>query len=145
MKNNILYLLLLTGLLACKPNTAPKEEVALPTSMPEGFSDFYQRFLTDSLYQMEHILFPLQGLPDRADSSTLASKKYQWQQESWRMHHPIESASGFSINIKPVTDTYVLEDIRHESGRYGMERRYAYMDDGWYLIYYAGLNPLNVE
>ena len=104
--------------------------------------DFYQRFLTDSLFQMEHILFPLQGLPDRADSSHLGTEGFRWQMDDWVLHQPIDPASGFSVNLRPMTEAYVQEDIRHESGLYGMERRYAYMDDGWYLIYYAGLNSL---
>lgn len=118
--------------------------IEIPATLPEGFADFYQRFLTDSVYQLEHISFPLQGLPNQADSTILADNDFYWTQEDWIVHRPIEAASGFSVNLIPLTEDYVLEKITHESGRYGMERRYVYQDDGWNLIYYAGLNALNV-
>lgn len=143
MKFIDLFPVLLLVLAACRPATSGAEEaVALPGDLPAGFLDFYERFMTDSLYQMEHILFPLQGLPDRADSAIVAGNSFRWRQEDWNMHHPIERSTGFSIDLKPVTDTYILELIVHHSGQYGMERRWAHMGDGWYLIYYAGLNPL---
>lgn len=132
-------------MVACNSEAPANEQVAASADMPEGFLDFYQSFLTDSLYQMDHILFPLQGLPDKADSSALVEGAFRWQMEDWIMHRPIDEASGFSVNLRAVTDTYVQENIRHESGLYGMERRFAYMDDGWYLIYYAGLNALDNE
>lgn len=131
-------------LFSCRPKAAEQDIMAdLSAELPGEFAEFYERFMTDSLYQMEHILFPLQGIPDRADSATLAGNSYRWQMDSWLMHHPIEGSSGFSIDLRPVTDTYILEKILHESGQYAMERRWAFMDDGWYLIYYAGLNPVS--
>lgn len=143
MKTYVLFALLVLLTTACKREAAVGDQVNAPADLPEGFLDFYQRFLTDSLYQMEHILFPLQGLPDKADSTALTGSSFRWQMENWVMHRPIDGESGFSVNLRPVTDSYVQENIRHESGLYGMERRFAYMDDGWYLIYYAGLNALN--
>lgn len=145
MKKYSILVLAIALLAACKDEKPMHDQVNAPTDLPKDFLDFYQRFLTDSLYQMEHILFPLQGLPDKADSSLLAKSDFRWQEQDWIMHRPIDQESGFSVNLRPVTDTYVQEDIRHESGLYGMERRFAYMDDGWYLIYYAGLNALNKE
>ena len=37
---------------------------ATASRLPEDFVAFYERFLQDSLYQMEHINFPLEGIPD---------------------------------------------------------------------------------
>lgn len=131
------------GVGACQSTpSAGEESVSLPDHLPEGFTDFYQRFLTDSLYQMEHILFPLQGLPDKADSTTLTSNTFRWEMKDWVLHRPIPPSSDFSVDLQLITETMVRERIRHASGQYAMERRYAYLDDGWYLIYYAGLNAI---
>ncbi|MCB0630515.1 MAG: hypothetical protein R2824_12985 [Saprospiraceae bacterium] len=143
MKKYAFLLLIILIISACKREQAVKDQVNATVDLPEDFLDFYQRFLTDSLYQMEHILFPLQGLPDKADSTVLAENNFRWQMDDWVMHRPIDKESGFSVNLQPVTETIIKEQIQHESGLYGMERRYAFMDDGWYLIYYAGLNALN--
>ena len=59
----ILFSITLT-LLSCKQKEAASE--ALGDTLPEDFVTFYERFLQDSLYQMEHINFPLEGIPDNA-------------------------------------------------------------------------------
>lgn len=145
MRYGIFFILVIWGLSACRSDTggeATGSAISLPEELPESFAEFYQRFLTDSLYQMEHILFPLQGLPDKADSLTLAANNFRWQMEGWNMHRPI-SGNDFTINFRMLTENTIQENIRHTSGNYAMERRYSNFDDGWYLIYYAGLNAVD--
>jgi hypothetical protein len=36
----------------------------------------------------------------------------------------------------------MVERIVHQSGEYGMMRRFARLGGQWYLIYYAGLNSI---
>lgn len=144
MKNMLAVLCLLGGLYACQ-STAESEsggQLQVPEELPQSFADFYDRFLTDSIYQMAHILFPLQGLPDKADSATITGNSFRWQIEDWKLHRPIPANSDFSVTFRPLSETIIQENIRHESGVYAMERRYAEFDDGWYLIYYAGLNSV---
>jgi hypothetical protein len=143
MKNIIAILFLLFGLLGCQ--SAPETEdgkIPMPEDLPESFTSFYERFLTDSLFQMEHILFPLQGLPDKADSATITGNSFRWEMEDWKIHRPIPAGSDFTIRFRPLSETIIQENIQHESGAYAMERRFAEFDDGWYLIYYAGLNSV---
>ena len=111
--------------------------------MPPGFLAFYQRFHNDSLYQLEHVIFPLQGIPSDADSSTIVDDNFRWQKEDWIMHHPIEDAgTEFSRSFKKISDELVIENIRVAGGQYGMQRRFSKSGDDWYLIYYAGVNRL---
>jgi hypothetical protein len=144
MKKIYFMLFLLAGLAACQSTSEPESgtDMQVPDELPESFAEFYERFLTDSLYQMEHILFPLQGLPDKADSTTIAGTDFRWQLEDWKLHRPIPANSDFAVSFRPLSETIIQENIRHESGVYAMERRYAEFDDGWYLIYYAGLNSV---
>ncbi len=123
----------------------PKENSAEPTgNLPEDFTAFYQRFLTDSLYQMEHIVFPLEGIPDNADSATIAGGAFRWLPENWVMHRLVDpSTSDFDIHFETFGADIVTENLIHRSGQYALRRRFAKQGTEWNLIYYAGLNTLN--
>lgn len=125
---------------SCKEKEASNAPVG--DQLPEDFQRFYERFLNDSLYQMEHINFPLEGIPDNALSKSDPSTSFRWQQDQWTMHRPIVSDStGFSSQFSQL-GPIIIEEILHESGQYGMLRRFANNGEEWRLIYYAGLNPL---
>ncbi len=110
------------------------------------FDNFYSEFHSDSAYQMAHILFPLEGIPPSADSLTFAAGNFRWQQDDWRIHKPFDSMEGeFIRDLRQLSEGLILEQIKHNSGQYGMQRRFARFDDGWYLIYYAAMNKLVVE
>ncbi len=110
--------------------------------LPKDFIDFYERFLADSLYQMEHINFPLEGIPDNALKDNALQADFRWQKDNWIMHRPIqEDSTGFSSTFSQL-GPIIIEEILHESGQYGMLRRFANSGEEWRLIYYAGLNPL---
>ena len=123
---------------ATPPPSTPKEEIDL-----SDFYSFYKQFHSDSLFQIDHIVFPLEGLPNKVDSLTIASGDFRWQKEDWIMHRPVDyEMSDFKRQIIPLSDEMVIERIVHESGQYGMIRRFSKIVDEWYLIYYAGVNQL---
>ena len=124
-------------------NEQTEEFTETDEGMPPGFLTFYQRFHDDSLYQMEHVIFPLQGIPSAADSTTISDDNFRWQQEDWVMHHPIEDGgTQFSRSFKKISNEMVIENIRIAGGQYGMQRRFSKSGDDWYLIYYAAVNRL---
>jgi hypothetical protein len=140
-----LPILLLLAFTACKQKPeAPAAAAATEgPALPEGFADFYQQFHSDSMYQVEHIVFPLEGLPDNADSAAVASKTFRWTPETWRMQRPIDfQLSEYRREIVPLTETLVMERILHKSGEFAMERRFHKAGDSWQLIYYAGVNRI---
>lgn len=110
------------------------------TSEVSDFSTFYVQFHQDSVFQTEHILFPLQGIPSNADSAQLLDKTFRWERENWEMHRAIPPNSDFSSKLLPVDEALIIEQILHQSGDYAIERRFAKINDKWWLIYYAGLN-----
>jgi len=127
-------------------STEAIEEYVPEEGMPSGFLAFYQRFHDDSLFQLEHVIFPLQGIPAEADSATIVDGRFRWEKEGWVMHHPIEDAgTQFARNFKKITDDLVIENISVAQGQYGMQRRFSKSGDDWYLIYYAGMNRLATE
>ncbi|MCB0639394.1 MAG: hypothetical protein KDC54_22365 [Lewinella sp.] len=131
-------LLFLSLLTACRNDKAP---AAAEMAVDDDFAIFYERFHTDSLYQLEHITFPLEGLPSNATDVDI---DFRWEEGNWKLHKPIDpETSGFHSEFTRLGDI-VIERIVHENGQYGMMRRFAKLNDGeWYLIYYVGLNPLS--
>ncbi|MFQ5445864.1 MAG: hypothetical protein ACE5FF_02925 [Saprospiraceae bacterium] len=129
--------------LACKNKPQEPAAAAAAPALPEGFTEFYRRFHADSVYQMAHIVFPLQGLPGNADSLTIAQDNYHWQPENWKMMRPFDfQMSDFRRELHPVNENMVVERIVHKSGEFGMVRRFAKVAGEWNLIYYTGMNRL---
>jgi len=107
------------------------------------FMKFYMQFHTDSAYQMEHILFPMDGLPPNADSTTIANNNFKWTREEWSMHHPFSNPDNvFNQEYVTMDDKTVIEYIIDNTSGFGMERRFSKLSNEWYLIYYSGMNSL---
>ncbi len=107
----------------------------------KDFTSFYERFHQDSAYQMAHITFPLEGLPQGADSATIASGAFRWTPETWTIQHGFNLQSAdFEHQLRPIGDDAMIEKLVHRSGDLAIVRRFARLGDEWYLIYYAGLN-----
>jgi hypothetical protein len=117
-----------------------------PEKSDEGLQDFpafYERFHEDSTFQLERITFPLQGLPERADSITLARNNFRWSKESWIIQQPFDlSNSEFEQEFLPISDDLIIEKLSHKKWGLAITRRFARLDDGWHLIYYSGLNKV---
>ena len=113
-------------------------------ALPDGFAAFYQQFHYDSAFQMEHIIFPLEGLPDNADAETIQSGNFRWEKENWHLMQPVDyQMSEYQRDFIPLTKEMVMERIIHKGGEFGMVRRFAVISGEWHLIYYAGVNRLN--
>ena len=131
---------------ACK--NQPADNAGLPPAnaddeLPEGFSAFYQQFHLDSAFQMEHIVFPLEGIPDNSDQETIQAGTFHWQKDSWHIMRPVDyQMSEYQRDFLPLTNEMVMERIIHKGGDFGMVRRFAIISGDWHLIYYAGVNRL---
>ncbi len=116
-------------------------EVA-PAGLPTGFRKFYENFHRDSIFQLNHIRFPLEGIPEKETEETDISGFY-WKKENWKMHRPFNAMDGsFIRDFQPLGEDIVIEKIRHAEASYGMQRRFSRDGDEWYLIYYAAMNEL---
>jgi hypothetical protein len=108
--------------------------------LPADFLEFYRLFHSDSVYQMSHITFPLQGVSrDTAgrDSSVL------WTENRWVLHHPIVPDEFWELDFTRPMENIVVEFIHAKQAGYWMERRFAKLGDTWYLIYYSDLKEPN--
>jgi hypothetical protein len=133
-----LFLLIFSlGVSSCKSKNNAENDEAIPLYETEEFKTFYKQFSTDSAFQMEHIVFPLEGMRAPNNEKDMNSLSYQWQKEDWKVHSAFDDANGtFSIEMLDLSGKMVIEIISDESGLFSMERRFAKLSDGWNLIYY---------
>jgi len=142
---NTLFLLFL---FAC--NRAPKSETvttsseqasASETLLSADFLDFYKKFHADSLYQMAHITFPLQGdKVVKTDSITLQRQTIWWQMSDWRMQHSDFDTKDYRVEVQTMGDIMVIERVMARAVNYGIERRFAKQPGGeWALIFYSDM------
>ncbi len=140
--NRILFLLPFLGLItACQQpaTTTPQEGI-----LPVDFQVFYELFHRDSTYQKEHIYFPLEGLPDYADSLTIATGNFYWEASEWVIHQQqLLTDPQFTREVSMFGDFVVRERFIHKERPLITERRFSKEGDEWFLIYYAGLNTFH--
>lgn len=133
---------------ALSANENTEEVVNESTSsakLTNGFIQFYDRFHSDSAYQMEHIVFPLEGIPAGLEDGVIP-ENFSWQKEDWKLHKLFDGSDGkFVQTLDEVGNALVIDQIKDAAGDYGMQRRFAKMGDEWFLIYYAGINALVKE
>jgi hypothetical protein len=132
-------------LLACKKKADTNTVEMAP--LPADFKAFYESFHADSLYQLKHIHFPLQGLPTNADSATVASQRFYHEEKDWVMHHPVDFSTGeFSQKFAIVLPDKMIEEyIIKSDNTLGIQRRFAKIDNEWNLIYYVAPNRISIR
>lgn len=136
------------ALSACKndgklPGSSSDTDQNKASAQPSAeFMAFYEKFHADSLYQMQHIAWPLRGETTAPDESGADNRRLAvWTPDTWRMHRPLDMSTGeFKRSWEVLGDELVLERIRYAAANYGMERRFTKRDDGeWELVYYLDM------
>jgi len=139
--NNIRYLSLVCffifHLQACKNKEKPNDdEPKVPTYDTPEFKDFYEKFSSDSIFQLDHTVFPLEGMKRLEDSLDEPNTDFRWQKENWVLHKPYDDMDGTFSREMLDLNGLVIERISDPSGKYSMERRFGKLSSGWHLIYY---------
>lgn len=134
--------LLFTALALLAISACNRRAPAAPEGPISDFAAFYERFHRDSLYQMEHIPFPIDGLPTFSDKEDEDLSGFRWTAENWKLHRPLNlNQNEFKQTFDAIGENLIVESIIHRNGSFAMMRRFARMGDEWYLIYYAAMNP----
>jgi len=143
LKIFFLILFLQFSLISCKDNKS-SSNVVTPTEGiydSKEFQEFYEKFSTDSLFQIEHIVFPLEGMRSLQDSLDIPDPNFRWTQDKWKIHKSYDDMNGtFSREFIDFAGI-VVEKISDTSGQYTMERRFGKLSSGWHLIYYKEMGP----
>jgi hypothetical protein len=129
----LLFIIFFT--VTCKQKTTEESQPDTPT-LSADFEAFYKKFHDDSSFQMQSILFPLEGRPSMKVGMDSIPSDFRWQIKDWVIHKPYDDMNGtFSRSFLQFNDI-VTEEIVDESGHFTMVRRFSKMSDGWKLIYY---------
>jgi Domain of unknown function (DUF4348) len=142
MKNLFNCLILALLIASCKrPEPALRQNEA--AELPADFVTFYEKFHSDSAFQMAHISFPLEGYPMSPDSATLASN-FRWTADKWLMHRgKMFVDSLYTRRFDAPLPTIITEVIMQRDRPFGTYRRFLKRDDSWYLIFYSDMNRID--
>lgn len=104
-----------------------------PDSMSsiENFDAFYNRFHTDSLFQMSRIKFPLQGIKVDGEGEKKWSKK-NWITMKAKIYDV--DTTRFKTDYKKTDDSFTEKFWIEDSG-YVSEYRFNLIHKKWYLVY----------
>ncbi len=115
-----------------------EEETEVVNSLPSDFHDFYNRFHTDSTYQMNRISFPLAGLAQEGDSILVMVEK-NWNTNDWKIHKPFDDHNGTFERTFTNINGIITENIVGNGGMFSIQKRYSKLANQWYLIFYQDL------
>lgn len=114
------------------PNGKSSETtVSRKKSKVENFDKFYDRFHTDSAFQMSRIKFPLGGGYHTVDNST------KWTAENWHLMttrvYDVDNNKYKATYSK--TETSFTQKIWIDSAGLFVECRFELVDGKWFLVY----------
>lgn len=139
---HVLLLIIISGFIV---NCTPKgqdtntDENLNPIYYSDEFKSFLAQFENDSLFQLSHIVFPLEGQQPLSEDYTSYDTQFKWQQEDWVMHKSFDDVNGTYTREWIDLNGIVIEIISDNSGQYSMERRFGKLSSGWHLIYYRAM------
>jgi hypothetical protein len=110
-------------------------QVCQPES--EKFDTFYNRFTTDSAFQISRVIFPLKGakyfLNYMMEEDSIPWIKDKWEFSRINIYKLDTIRYGTEINVQ---ESDVDENIWTKNSGLGMERRFKLMSGKWYLVYF---------
>ena len=128
----VLLFILIVQIIACV-DTHP----TIDKNGRENFLSFYEKFGTDSLFQMRRIEFPMIGSnPNGSD------ERFFWTEENWILQRKIDE-SNEDIQIQPILDMGDLVRVRLViQQKFMVENLYSLINDKWFLTEYSGLHDI---
>lgn len=142
---SLVILALVVVCVACK--NEPKLSKAETQGLTEDFVQFYNKFHSDSAYQMAHIQFPLEGYPSGNLADSVGNvADFRWTADKWVMHRlPQFNDSLYARQFEQPMPIMVNEIIIEKAKNYGTLRRFLKRDNEWFLIFYSDMNRLETK
>lgn len=107
----------------------------------EDFDGFYQKFHSDSVFQMERIDFPLKGVYRTGDENPdEVNNDFRWNKESWKMQKPFEVDKTIYREELNRSDTLVVHRIYIENSGFSIERKFKLIKCKWVLVFYSEID-----
>ena len=126
MKILLRTVLIISFVVACH-----SQRKSLSSVSNENFDEFYLKFHNDSLFQLQRIIFPLEGGKYDYDSEEAWTPK-NWQIKKVTVHQV--DLQEYSIEFDR-SDTLVFERIYLPNSGFDFQCRYRLMNGKWYLFY----------
>lgn len=129
----ILILLFALSLTSCSDNN---------NSSSENFENFYKKFTTDSIFQLERIDFPIHGrYMDNDLAGTTENDSITWTKQNWNIIHAINQEDLKSVTIsKNISDSTAIIKIEGLEFNFILEESYSLKKGKWYLTNLTNLS-----
>lgn len=129
---SMLIIGMMISLISCKSKHENPQTVS-------EFEAFYEKFHRDSSYQLDHISFPLEGMPGLLMEKNDSLEAFSWKKAAWKFQQKVDFEAGdFTQKLSSVNGT-VIEFICDTDG-FCLERRFAKIGRDWFLIYFVDMN-----
>jgi hypothetical protein len=137
----LFFLILLSTIftIGCKDKAASLDEDlsgGTVTKLSSDFLTFYDQFTEDSLFQIDHIIFPLEGIRARVSEDDEEPLELKWEKDTWRIHKKFNDVDETFTRQFVDFNGIVTENISDKTGQFTMIRRFAKIGDQWMLIFY---------
>jgi hypothetical protein len=115
----------------------------------EKFDDFYNRFYSDSTFQISRIVFPLPGdwsniiygdevVEDQLnDTFLMKNNKLFWQKKGWRFLGTIHSNDKVLFKTFKKDGAVIREEIQSKKEGWVITNEFSLIDKKWMLIYHG--------
>lgn len=136
MKKSIVFLLVSFFIISC--STISSESKGEENSTQEEFKEFYEKFHTDSLFQMERINFPLEGYNIGENYNPMEDNgDFVWEKSNWEiLKIPIVNEMGFKREFEK-EDGKIFERLYIEDSGFEILFEYELKNGKWFLVYYG--------
>jgi hypothetical protein len=126
------FLLLGLFLTACSDK---KSNVSDNSDKSESFTDFYQKFTTDSLFQLDRVEFPVHGrYMDNEIAGTTESDSTTWTRQNWIIIRAIKKEDLSNLRIsKSISDSIAIIKTEGIDFNFTFEETYKRKNGKWYL------------
>jgi len=134
VKQVFIYLFLFFSIMVisdCFGQGKPKSMAKIKSSPPEDFAVFYERFHSDSLFQMARIRFPLDGLIVDGNDQII------WTPDNWELMqtrvYQVDTTQ-FKTKVKK-KKKYFEQTLWMEGTNFSSKRRFEILGNRWFLVY----------
>jgi hypothetical protein len=141
----IIFLFGMLAIFACKLKQNTPESATTVAKEPSAeFMEFYNKFHQDSVFQMAHIVWPLEGnTVQQSDSLKMVRVPIKFEATAWKMHKPLElDGSDYVREWSIFSDDMLEETIKYSAANFGMRRRWAKIAGEWHLIFYSDMQEI---
>jgi len=126
------FLLFGLFLTAC---SVKKSNVSDNSDRSESFANFYQKFTTDSLFQLDRVEFPVHGrYMDNELAGTTESDSITWTRQNWTIIHALKQEDLSDLRIsKNISDSLAIITTEGIDFNFTFEQTFKRKNGKWYL------------